>query len=440
VNAAKDLGRSLLGHLLRNRVYSGWMHASTVCTGNPRAAARATAVAFLAAGFVFASWASRIPAVRARLDLSPSGLGFVLLAVAAGSISSLLMSGAIVARLGSRRTVAGMAALLGVGLLVVASGYTAAPVLVTGLFVFGFAIGAWEMAMNVQAAIVEQHLGRPIMSRFHAGYSVGTVGGALVGAAMTAVHVSVTVHLFLVAITAATATIAASANFLEDRGERPGDGTPARSRSAWRERRTLLVGVFVLSFAFAEGTANDWINVAAIDGQGASAALAGITYALFLAAMTAGRWCGPALLTRYGRIPVVRWQALLGSAGVLLFVFGPSLAVAAGGALLWGAGASLGFPVGMSAAADEPQHAPARVGAVSCIGYCAFLAGPPLIGALGDHLTTLHALTAVALLLGCSAALAHATAPPGQTRPGRRRSVPSIVAINNPAKEHPCRS
>ena len=81
--------------------------------------------------------------------------------------------------------------------------------------------------------------------------------------------------------------------------------------SAWRERRTLLIGVFVLAFAFAEGTANDWINVAAIDGYGASAALGGVIYALFLAAMTTGRWFGPALLTRHGRVPVVRALALI---------------------------------------------------------------------------------------------------------------------------------
>lgn len=377
-----------------------------------RAAARATAVAFVGSGFAFASWASRIPAVRERLDLSPSALGLVLFAIAAGSITALPMSGAIIARIGSRRTVTAMAVVLAAGLLVVAGGYSAGvPLLVIGLFLLGFATGGWDVAMNVQAAAVEQRLERPIMSRFHAGYSFGTVCGALTGAAATALHVSVTVHLSVVALATAAATIVAVRGFLEDRVGTHADEPPPRVGAAWRERRTLLIGVFVLAFAFAEGTANDWINVAAIDGYGASAALGAVVYALFLAAMTSGRWVGPALLTRYGRVPVVRGLAVLATAGVLVFVFSPSLPVAVAGALLWGFGVSLGFPVGMSAGADEPQHAAARVSVVSSIGYTAFLAGPPLIGVVGDAFSTLHALTLVAVLLGISAVVANATAP-----------------------------
>jgi MFS family permease len=108
---------------------------------------------------------------------------------------------------------------------------------------------------------------------------------------------------------------------------------------------------------------------------------------------------------------------------VLLFVFSPSLPIAAAGALLWGVGVSLGFPVGMSAGADEPQHAPARVSVISSIGYCAFLAGPPLIGVLGDHLSILRALTAVAVLLGISAAVASATAPLAPSADAQRPPV-----------------
>lgn len=413
------------------------MTARTPPTDAARAATRATAAAFVGAGFVFASWASRIPAVRVRLDLTPSQLGLVLLAIAAGSVSSLLLSGAIVAQLGSRRTVTLMAGLLAVGMLVVAVGYVAGvAVLVAGLFVFGFAVGAWDMAMNVQAALVEQATGRPIMSRFHAGYSVGTVAGALLGAGAAGLHVSVTAHLVAVAVVATAVTARAVQAFLADDAAAAADvvdpaaaQAPVRSRAAWRERRTLLVGGFVLAFAFAEGTANDWITVAAIDGHDASPALAGVVYAVFLAAMTGARWTGPALLERHGRVAVVRGQALLGIAGVLVFVHGPSTATALLGALMWGAGVSLGFPVGMSAGADEPRHAPARVGVISSIGYCAFLAGPPLVGLLGDRVTTLGALTSVAVLLVLSVALAPATAPParrdGQARTFRAASTTS---------------
>ncbi len=378
-----------------------------------RTAARATALAFFSSGFAFASWASRIPAVRDRLDLSPSALGLVLLAVAAGAIGALVVIGAVIARVGSHRTSTAMAGVLAVGLLWIAFGYLEdVAALAPGLALLGFGAGGFDVAMNVQAAAVEQALARPVMSRFHAGYSFGTVCGALVGAAATALGVSVTVHLALVAVGVTGAAAVVARGFLDDRGAARESGPPVRLGAAWRERRTLLVGVFVLGFAFAEGTANDWISVAAIDGYGASAALGVVAFACFLAAMTAGRWFGPTLLIRYGRVTLVRGIAVMGTVGVLVFVFSPWLPLAMAGALLWGFGTSLGFPVGMSAAADEPQHAAARVSVVSSIGYCAFLGGPPLIGVLGDRLTVLRALTAVAVLLGVAALVAGQTAPP----------------------------
>ena len=169
--------------------------------GQVRSAVRGTYIAFAGSGFAFASWASRIPQVRDHLHLSPSALGLVLFAIAAGSIVALPLAGAVVHRLGSRRAVASMTVPLSVGLAVVAVGYLiGTPVVVVGLFLLGFANGTWDVAMNVQGAIVERHLGRSIMARFHAGWSLGTVTGALVGAAMVALHVPVTAHLLVVAV------------------------------------------------------------------------------------------------------------------------------------------------------------------------------------------------------------------------------------------------
>jgi predicted MFS family arabinose efflux permease len=391
-----------------------------------RAAVRATSVAFIGAGFAFASWAARIPQIRDRLQLDPSTLGLVLLAVAAGSVLALPLSGALVHRLGSRRTVAVMAVLLAVALTGVALGYLVGPApVVAGLFVLGFANGAWDVAMNVHAAVAERLSGRSIMARFHAGFSVGTVAGALVGAAMVAAGVGVPVHLTAVAVLTAVVVPLGARRFLPDLAADPdaepgNPEPPARAGgalAAWREPRTLLIGVFTLAFAFAEGSANDWLSVAVIDGYGLSAAWGTLAFAVFLAAMTTGRWFGPHLLDRYGRVPVVRGLSVVGLAGLALFVFSPAGGPAFAGALLWGLGASLGFPVGMSAAADDPARAPARVSVVASIGYCAFLAGPPLIGFLGDHLSVLRALTVVAALFGLATVIAGAVAEP--TAPDR---------------------
>ena len=369
-----------------------------------KVAARATYVAFIGAGFAFASWAARIPQVRDRLHLQPSELGLVLLAIAAGSVVALPLSGPVLARLGSRRAVTAMAFLLSAGFVVAGFGYLYGVLpLVVGLFLTGFANGAWDVAMNVQGARVEQLLGRSIMSRFHAGFSLGTVAGALIGTAMVAAHVSVTVHLVLVAVLLAVVVPVAVRGFVPDND---GDAAEARSWAAWTERRTLLIGLFVLAFAFAEGTGNDWINVALIDGYHASATVGTLGFAVFLAAMTAGRWVGPGLLDRYGRVAVVRALSILAVAGLVLFVFGPSAPVAFAGAAMWGCGTSLGFPVGMSAGADEPAKAASRVSVVASVGYCAFLGGPPLVGFLGQHFTVLRALTAVAVLLALAALIA----------------------------------
>ncbi|WP_435133484.1 MFS transporter [Actinacidiphila sp. bgisy144] len=393
-----------------------------------RGAVIGTYVAFTGCGLAFASWASRLPQVRDHLDLSPARLGLVLLAIAAGSIIALPLAGPVIHKAGTRNTVAFMSLLLCVGLSVVAVGYShgTAPVVV-GLFLLGFGTGAWDVAMNVHGALVEKHLGRSIMSRFHAGYSLGTVAGALIGAGMVALHVPVTAHLLLAAAAIAVAVPWGSRSFLIDAapaedsgpdgeaGEDSAEGPAPAARgplAAWREPRTLLIGVFVLAFAFAEGTGNDWIGIATIDGYDTSALVGTLAFAAFLSTMTVGRWFGPTLLDRYGRVPVLRVLAAFGIAGSLLFVFAPATPLAFLGTVLWGLGVSLGFPVGMSAGADEPQYAAGRVSVIASVGYCAFLAGPPSIGLLADHLSVLRALTSVSVLLCVAALITGAVTPP----------------------------
>jgi len=380
-----------------------------------RAAVRGTYVAFIGSGFAFASWAARIPQVRDHLHLSPSELGLVLLSIAGGSVIALPLSGRIVHRFGASRTVAASALVLAVGLGGAAGGYLVGVVpVVIGLFLLGFANGAWDVAMNVHGALVERHLGRSIMSRFHAGYSLGTVAGALLGAVMVALHVPVTAHLLVVAITTGVVVPWGTRLFVHDAaGMEEHEETTTRSAlAAWREPRTLLIGIFVLAFAFAEGTGNDWISVATIDGYRTPAAIGTLAFAVFLAAMTIGRWFGPGLLDRHGRVAIIRALSGLGIAGVLLFVFAPATALAFLGALMWGVGVSLGFPVGMSAGADEPQFAAGRVSVIASVGYCAFLAGPPSVGFLGDHYTVLRAVTSVAVLLGIAALISAVVTPP----------------------------
>ena len=152
-----------------------------------RRAKYAVYAVFILNGFAFASWASRIPQVRDGLELNPQQLGLVLLAIAIGSLISMPLAGVVISRLGAAWTIRAMSLILAAGLTTAALGYNTgvAPVVV-GLFFLGFGSGTWDVAMNVEGAEVERRLGRSIMPRFHAGFSVGTVAGALGGSAMIA--------------------------------------------------------------------------------------------------------------------------------------------------------------------------------------------------------------------------------------------------------------
>jgi predicted MFS family arabinose efflux permease len=375
-------------------------------------ALRSVFLVFVLPGVSIASLLSRVPQIRDLLALDPGELGAVLLMTAIGSLLSLPASGFVVHRLGARRTVAIMSVVSMGGLGVVAVGSeVSAAVVGAGLFLFGFGAGQWDVAMNVEGVAVEQLLERSIMSRFHAAFSFGTVGGALGGAAMNALDVAPVYHLIVVAA-AVLAVVQFGVRGFIPAADTDHDAEPEPARNplaAWTERRTVLIGIFVLCTTFAEGTGNDWTGVAAIDGYGASDAVGSVAYVLFVSSMTLGRWFGPAMLDRRGRVAVLRACSVCSMAGVLIVVFGPSLATAFVGIVLWGVGASLGFPTGMSAAADDPARAPARVSAVATIGYIAFLAGPSLIGFIGDHAGVLRALTLTAAAGAIAAMVAGST-------------------------------
>ena len=366
----------------------------------------AVVVAFVMAGVALAAFLARLPAARADLGLNTAELGLLLLAVSVSSVASLPASGPVVARFGPARSVLGGAISVAVGQALLATGLATATVALAaiGLAFVGLGTGIWDVAMNVEGADVERRLGRSIMPRLHAAFSIGTVTGAGIGAVTAALDIPLALQMAVIAVLSPVIVGFATRRFLAAPPVDESVEPVARFTvlDAWREPRTIIVGLMVLGFALAEGSANDWIAVALVDGHGAPQVIGAIAFGCFVAAMTAGRFFGGALLDRFGRVAVLRATAVLALAGLLLVLFGGPLPVVLAGALLWGVGASLGFPVGMSAAADDPARAAARVSAVSSIGYVAFLAGPPLIGPLGQHVGILTSLlvVVVAIVLG----------------------------------------
>ncbi len=364
---------------------------------------RSVAAVFAVNGFALGSLLSRAPGIKSGLDLDASSLGLLFVCMAIGSLAALPASGPVVHHLGAARTVAGGAVMETAGLLLGALGVGLGSVAVTGLglVVMGFGNSLWDVAMNVEAADTERRLGRTVMPRFHAGWSVGSVAGAGLGALCASFGVGVTPQLV------ATAAIIMPIVVLAVRSFRPVEEPSADSRSAgsksslleaWRDRRTLTVGLMMLSFAFTEGVANDWLAVTLVEDFDSSETVGAMGFGVFVVAMTASRLIGGSATDRWGRVAVLRGTALLAASGVALVILAP-LAWAFVGAFLWGMGAALGFPVGMSAAADDSTRAALHVSVVGSIGYTAFLAGPPLVGFLGDAVGIRDALYVVMVAL-----------------------------------------
>lgn len=372
-----------------------------------RAAHHAAMVSFILNGFGFASWVSRIPDVRDGLGLSNGRLGLLLLAIAAGSVITLPSSGVLIHRYGVIAVLRTGVTAASVGLVLAALGagwWHSVSLTAVALVCYGLGVGVWDVAMNVEAGEVERTVGRPIMSRFHAGFSLGTVLAAGLGALVNRFGVRIEVHLGLVALAVLVAVQVSTGAFLSTRPE----SSDAPGESAWRawlEGRTIVVGLMVFALAITEGAANDWLALALIDGYGVATWVGVAGFAVFVTAMTAGRLAGPALLARWRRVPVLWTTMAAAVSGLLLLVYGGGPVLITLGIVLWGYGASLGFPVGMSAAAEDPARAAARVSVVSTIAYSAFLAGPPLLGFVADRVGTLHSLLVIAVLLVPSALL-----------------------------------
>jgi fucose permease len=386
---------------------------------------------FAICGVSMASWVARTPAIRDALGASTFQMGLIVFGLAAGSIVGLTASSHVLARIGSAATIRATLVVAAIGLSLTGVGATMAmsAIVVAGLAIFGLGIGMCDVSMNVEGAANERALDRTIMPWFHAMFSGGTILGAALGAGAEYVGLSIVAHLSIVAAVMVLCVIFAVrylqpdpfAGYSTDAATDEPVETGWRARlGIWRDRRTLLIGLIVLGMAFAEGSANDWLALAMVDGHGVDNATGAIVFGLFVTAMTVGRIGGVYVLDKFGRVPVLRVSAVFAAVGLLIVIFSPSAWLAGIGVVLWGLGSALGFPVGMSAAADDPRNAAARVSAVATIGYLAFLVGPPLVGFVGEHVGLLSALLMVLVLVAIA----------GIVSPAAREPAPAVTAAD----------
>ncbi|MDR1427510.1 MAG: MFS transporter [Bifidobacteriaceae bacterium] len=383
-------------------------------------------VVFFGSGLGFATWASRLVMVRETLGITPAQMGGILLLSSVGSILAMPTAGTLILRFGIRWVVGlwgtvTMVGLMGAGLGTVLG----APWCVgVSLVVFGAGMGLWDVGINVAGTDTERALHRAVMPHFHAAFSLGTVAAAGFGAAMSGLGVPLMAHFGAVAAIVVGALAWGTNRILTgvhatSKGERERSGAGAGWRAAlraWGERRTLLIGLVVLSMALAEGAANDWLASGLVEGFAVKESLGIVGLAVFLVAMTAVRTVGPRVIERWGRVRTLRLSALMAAVGLTLYGLSPWLIVALVGAACWGAGSALGFPLGMSAAGDDPLHAAQRTSVVATIAYGAFLAGPPVLGMIADAIGFRHALLYILIPVAIATILAPVLSARGESR------------------------
>jgi MFS family permease len=352
-----------------------------------RAARLAVAGIFALNGMALANWIARIPDVKQQLALSDQQLGLTLFFAAIGALLAQPTIGWLIGRVGSRRLTTVM--LLAFCLSVVLPGLAGDMLsLMAALFVLGACNGGLDVAMNAQAALVEQRYARPIMSSFHGLWSVGGLAGAALGGLIATQAVAVRTHLLGVAVVATLLALVATRWLVDDNQHH--DAGPS---FALPPRALLLLGFIAFGVLLCEGAVADWGAVYLRESLHSTPAIAATGYAIFSLLMAAGRLTGDGLALRLGPALVVRGGGALVALGIVLAVGSGVPALAIVGFGLVGAGLACSFPLILSAAARTPGMAASTgIAAMATAGYTGFLVGPPLIGTLAEAVTLRGAL------------------------------------------------
>lgn len=384
----------------------------------------ATSLLFLLFGAALGAWTSRIPSVKSHLDLGDGLLSLALLAFALGAIVGMMVLGRLTDRYGSTRVMVPTALLEGI-LLVPPAYMPDLAALMLALFLFGLVHGTLNIAMNANAIEVQRAWGRPIMSSFHAVYSIGGFLGSAAGGLFArqelsarATFLSVGGCVVLLALWAALWALPAGT----------GDTTPQDApagpagRGVIRSPQLWFLGALAMCALVGEGTAADWSAVYLHEDLGGSPGFAASAFAAFSAAMTAGRLLGDRLTARFGPVALVRACGVLASVGMTAaLIIGRPWAGVAGFACL-GAGMSCIAPQVYSAAGQrDPARAGAALSLVVSLGYVGFLIGPIVIGSVSTFVGLPLALGLPALLVFLVALGAPALRPagPAPEAPGR---------------------
>ncbi len=347
------------------------------------AAWRAVAAMFILNGALFGIWASRIPAVRDRLELSHEALGYGLLFMAAGAVCSFPITGKLTDRFGAVAITRIIAVLYTASLILLAfaDGFWA---LAGFLFVFGAFHGSMDVAMNAWAAEVEQAYDKPVMSSFHAIWSLGAGLGALSGYAAVQMGLTVMQHFLLAGGIVVVLALALSWVRWTSRQSEGKKG----SVFALPSGALVLVGFTALCGALGEGAVADWSAIFLRDETGAAESIAALGYAVFSVTMVLFRLAGGFVISRFGPVATARFGGICAAVGVFAVVSAGEAGLALAGFALMGIGYAVIMPLAFSRAANDPDVPPGQaIASVATLGYGGLLIGPPLIGFLAELMT-----------------------------------------------------
>jgi MFS family permease len=369
---------------------------------------RAITAAFGLGGITVSAWGPRMPAIKASLNIDTATIGLLLAGGTVGAILGLLASTPVLHWLGSRRSVAGTLLLIAAAMTVLGLGVLlgSVPLAAVAFVIIGLGIGTLDVLINVEGSAVERAAGRTLMPMMHAAWSIGVAVGSGVGAACAALGVTPSAQFIGEAVVVAAAAVATAPGIPGGRRTESPAGQPPQDRGAkvrqwlrgWLDWRLLLIGVVMLGVELGEGSANNWLTLAVRNNRGQTAAVAALFFTAFAAGEALTRIFGGPIVDRLGRVRTIRITTALGIIGVVLFILAGNRWIALAGVLLWAVGVSMGFPLGMSAAAESGPDPAARVSVVASIGYFANLAGPPVIGVLAESVGLINSLWLIAAL------------------------------------------
>src|SRR5258706_5723329 len=340
-------------------------------------AAQGTRAQFFIAGALFATWGVHVPSVKAHYALGERALAIAMLASGVGALVSLTQAGRVVGHHGPRTVTlaTGLACCAGIGLLLAFDHYAALLALMSA---YGVASSLMDVSINAEASEIERLAGRPLMSGFHAMFSLGGMAGAAAGSVLHAAAVTPQQHL-LGAAAVGVATIVGGCSVMLRMAAAPASGALSLPTGP-----LALIGALAALGLIGEGAMYDWSVLYMKQELKTDAGTAALAYASFSAAMAAARFGGDWVRARLSPVPLLRLSGILGAAGMALALGVPHPAAALAGFGLVGLGFANVVPVLFSAAARVPGVTPAHgIAAVSALGYLGMMAGPPLIGVVG---------------------------------------------------------